>query len=100
MLVKIHDSYRNVVAICDSDLIGKKFVSGEEKLQLDLTGDFFKGEEKSEEELRDLIELQLGEDATFNVVGENSCSLAVDCGLFTKDALIRIDDVPVGLVLL
>ena len=39
MLVKIHKSYRNVVAVCDSDLIGKKFE--EDKFQLDLKESFY-----------------------------------------------------------
>jgi hypothetical protein len=34
MYLKVHQSYRDVVAICDSDLIGKKFEEG--KRQLDI----------------------------------------------------------------
>ena len=52
-LVKIHKSYRDVVAICDKNLFGKKIVEGER--QLDLMGEFFNGEVKNEESLREII---------------------------------------------
>ena len=48
MLVKIHNSYRKVVAVCDSDIIGKRFDEG--KRQLDIRENFYKGDEVNEEE--------------------------------------------------
>ena len=42
ILIKIHMSYRNVIAVCDEDLLGKKFE--DEKRQLDIKEGFFKGE--------------------------------------------------------
>ena len=56
MLIKLHRSYRTVVTVCDSDLIGKIFE--EEGKQLDLRGDFFKGEEKSFKEIVGILKLQ------------------------------------------
>ena len=53
MLVRIIKSYRDIVIICDSDLIGKKF--GGDKFQLDLKGEFFKGEETSEEKTMEIM---------------------------------------------
>jgi hypothetical protein len=53
ILVKIHKSYRPIVAVCDSELYGKKILEGEK--QLDLTGQFFKGEEKTEEETKEIL---------------------------------------------
>ena len=54
MLVKVHKNTEGqiLLAICDDDLIGKKFEEG--NLQLDLSSDFYKGEEKSEDEIMDL----------------------------------------------
>ena len=40
MLIKIHRAYRDVVAICDSELIGKRFEEG--KFQLEIKEDFFR----------------------------------------------------------
>lgn len=98
MLVKIHDSYRTTVAICDSDVLDKKFEEG--IYQLDMTGNFFRGEEKSDEETKEIIDDFLREDATFNIVGEKACKLALSCGLIEKSAIIRIQSVPVALVLI
>lgn len=98
MIVKIHEAYRNVVAICDSDLLGKKLEEG--NLQLDLSGNFFKGEEKTDEEVLEIIEDQKREDATFNIVGERACELAVRCELISPGAILKISGVPVSLALL
>ncbi len=40
MYLKIHKSYRNVVALCDAELIGKKFEEG--NMQLYLRENFYK----------------------------------------------------------
>ena len=102
MLVKIHRGSRLVIAICDSDLIGKRFeeeIDGK-GVQIDLTGGFFKGEEKTDEEVRDIIVDGDLEDACFNVVGENSVRLAKELGVVKDEGIMEIDGVPVGLVLL
>jgi len=68
MLIKIHKSYRDVVSICDSDLLGKFFEENE--FQLDVKESFYNGEEKTEEEVSEIIQDLSREDATFNIVGE------------------------------
>ena len=98
MLVKIHQSYRNVVAICDKELLGKKFE--EENMQIDLTGEFFNGEELNEEEVLSLIEDGKTEDATFNLVGEKSISLALKAGVISKKGIKTIQGIPLALTLL
>ena len=98
MYVKIHKSYRVVVAICDSDLIGKRF---EENIkQLDVRESFFKGEEKSDSETLKIMEEARTEDATFNIVGEKSCKLALKCGIIAEHGIKRVQGVPFALVLL
>ncbi len=98
MLIKIHKSYRDVVAICDSELIGKTFIEGDE--QLDLTGEFFKGEEKSEEEALEFMKDIAKEDATFNIVGEQSIETALKAGVICKEGVKKIHGIPFALVLL
>ncbi len=98
MLVKIYKGTRYVVAICDSDLIGKKFEQG--KLQLDLTGKFFKGEEKTPEEVKEIIKNMKREDACFNIVGSESGKIAKELGIVKDNGIIKIQDVPVALVLM
>ncbi|MEM3405743.1 MAG: DUF424 family protein [Candidatus Pacearchaeota archaeon] len=98
MLVKIHKSYRNVVSICDSDLLGKKFQEG--KIILDVKEVFFKGKEINEEELIDIINKMKKEDATFNIVGEKSVNIALKCGLIDKEGIKYCQEIPFALVLL
>ncbi|MCM8774704.1 MAG: DUF424 family protein [Candidatus Omnitrophica bacterium] len=98
MIVKIHKSYRYVVAICDSNLIGKKFEEG--NLQLDLTGEFYKGEEIEEGKLREIIQDMVREDATFNIVGEESIKLCLECRIIKEEGIGKIKGIPYALVLL
>jgi hypothetical protein len=98
MLVKIHSSYRRIVAICDNDLLGKRFEEG--KKAVEIKESFFKGEEKTEEEILSIIEESAGEDATFNIIGKDSVNVALKAGLVQPEGIIKIQDVPIALVLL
>ena len=100
MLIKIHRATRYVVAICDSELFGKKFIDQDNVRQLDLTTNFFNGKETSEEETEDLIKDMMREDASFNIVGENSCRIALKAGAIEEDGITKIADIPVALTLL
>jgi len=96
MKVKIHKGTRYVVAICDFDLIGKIF--NEREKQLDLTGNFFNGEDKTEEEVREIIEDMKREDACFYIVGKESCRIAREMGI--ADKFIEIQNIPVAMMLM
>jgi len=98
MLVKIHKSYRIVVAICDSELLGKRFEQG--NLQLDLTTEFFKGDKMTEKQVLEIIQDLLREDASFNIVGEKAIKIALKSGIISKEGIRRIQNVPVALTLL
>ena len=98
MQIKIHQSYREVVAVCDSNLLGKKFEQG--KFQLDLKESFFKGEEKSKQETIKIMQDMSKEDATFNIVGKESVVCAIEAGIISKQGIKKIDSVPFALVLL
>jgi len=96
MYIKIHNSYRKVIALCDSNMIGKTFE--EEKLQLKITESFFKGEEVSKEQVIKILQKEARDDSTFNIVGEESISLAVKIGLIKKENIGKISNVPYALV--
>jgi hypothetical protein len=98
MLVKIHSSYRRIVAICDNELLGKKFEEG--KRAIEIKESFFKGEEKTSEEILQIIEESRGEDATFYIVGKDSVNIALKSGLVQKEGIIEIQTIPIALVLL
>lgn len=98
MYVKVHSSYRHVVAICDSDLLGKKYE--EDNRQLDVRENFFKGEEHTFNEVVKLIQLESREDATFNIVGKESIQAAHDAGIILKENVGNVQGIPFTLVLI
>lgn len=98
MLVKVIKSHRDIVIICDSDLIGKKFEEGTS--QLDVKENFFKGEEKTKQETLEIIKKMSIEDATFNIVGRESIETALEIGIINKEGIKTIQGVPVAMVLL
>ena len=96
--IKIHEASRLVVAVCDSDLFGKVLEEGNGFLDLSTT--FFDGEEKEGEELVELLKEYKMEDATFNIVGKESCDAAKEAGVITEDIIRESCGVPIALVLL
>ena len=100
MFIKIHrpQNIRSVIAICDSEIIGKKFDEG--KRQLDVRENFYKGEEVNKERLLEIIKMQSVEDASFNIVGKESIQIALEAGIINKEGVHKIKGIPFSLVLL
>ena len=98
VLLKVHESYRWVVAVCDESVFGRKLKEGNRVL--DVSGDFFRGDEMSLDKVREEIVRCAGEDATFNFVGVDSVRIAKDLGLVKDEGISYIDGVPFALVLL
>lgn len=97
MLVKIHKTYRDIVAVCDSELLGKTF---EEKgFQLYVKENFFNGEEVSEDKLVRLMQKMAAEDATFNIVGARAVKSGLRAGIISKEGIKKIQGVPFAMVL-
>ncbi len=86
------------MAICDSDLIGKVFEG--DKFQLDVKESFFKGDEKSKEEITEIMKNMSIEDATFNIIGKESVQTALEAEIITKQGVKEIQGIPFALVLL
>jgi hypothetical protein len=95
MLVKIHESYRKIVAVCDSDLIGKTFTEGIK--QIEIKSNFFKGEEKNKQEVLKILKELDKEDATFNIVGEKSVQSALEAKIIKEHGIMKIEGIPVAL---
>ena len=75
-----------IVIITDSDLVGKKFEEGNK--QLDLTKKFYQGEEKSVEEIKELI----NDAYVLHLTGKEAVALGKELGLVEK--VITIDNIP------
>ncbi len=97
MFVNVIKSYRDVVAICDRELLGKRFEEG--KFQLDIKESFFRGKESSEEEVLEMIKKMHVEDSTFNIVGEKAIQVALNAGIISKEGIGKIENIPFALVL-
>jgi hypothetical protein len=98
MLIKIHKAYRGIVAVCDSDLAGKFFEEG--KRILDVRENFFKGDEKTHEELVEILIDLAKEDSTFFIVGKNSVNCSLQAGIISQEGVKQVQGVPFALVLL
>jgi uncharacterized protein len=98
MQIKIQEAYRTIVALCDSDLLGKTFEEG--KRQIEVHPNFFKGEEKNKSEVLEILRDFEKEDATFNIVGKESVECAIEAGIITEEGIINIGEVPIALVLM
>lgn len=96
--IKIHRSYRSVIAICDLELLGKRFEEGIK--QLYIRENFYKDKEISTEDLIKLMQRQQKEDASFNIAGPKSVQAAIDAGIVSEDAIGKVDNVPFALTLI
>ena len=96
--IRVQNSYRNVVALCDSNLIGKYFEEG--KRQLDIKEKFYKDKEVDFDEAVKIIQEQEHEDATFNIVGEESIKAAIQAGVIKQENVDKIDNIPFTLTFL
>ena len=98
MLIKIHKGYRKTIALLDTNLIGKTFEEDIRKIKI--KEEFFKGEERNKQEIIEILKNMQKEDATFNIVGEESVQTALEAGIIDKQGIIKIDNIPIALILL
>lgn len=96
--IKIHNSYRTVVAICDESLLGKKFE--EKNRQLHLKEGFYKDKMYELEDAVQSIKLQAKEDATFNIVGKESTKAALKAEIITNKNIDKVDGIPFAMTFL
>ena len=79
MLIRIIKSYRNIVSICDTKLLGKIFEKG--KFQLNVKESFFKGEEKEPEQITKIMK-----DIDIDDAPILACALAIkNIGIWSED---------------
>ncbi len=90
MIAKPHKNQQNkiVVAVCDSELLGKKYEEGGK--QLDLTSDFYKGDEMEDVAVGDLMRNA----DSVNLVGEKAVSLGIQEGIIDKEHVNKIAGIP------
>jgi len=86
--VKIHRTEKDtVLAVCDEELIGKKFEEGD--LSLHVSETFYRGEKMGS----DVIEL-FDHATIINLVGEKIVRLSIEKGWVSEDGVIKISGIP------
>ena len=75
-----------LVAVCDSEIVGKVFREGE--LKIEVKEDFYGSEEVGEEEVRRALRT-----ATIaNITGKKAVQLAISMGIVDRDKVLKIGD--------
>lgn len=88
MIVKIHQNKDNkILAICDKNLLGKKFFDGE--LQLEVN-EFYNGEEMREEKILE----ELKDANIVCLIGEESIKFGLKHKLISEGNIIKVKGVP------
>jgi uncharacterized protein len=86
---KVHrESGEMILAVSDSDILGKRFEEGE--LVLEASKDFYHEEQCSEHRLRELVH----EATMVNAVGEKVVRILIEEKLIDKGNVLRIGGVP------
>lgn len=83
-----------LVVITDKEIIGKVFSEG--KLQLDLTKEFYRGEERSKEEVERILERAY----VIHFTGEKAVEFGKNLGLIEEGKVLVVKNVPHAEVLL
>ena len=89
MIVKKHSqNNKQVLAVCDEDLLGKTIE--ENDLILDLSSDFYRGEKTTEQELKKILKNSY----IINAVGEKTIEFLKKQRMISKDNIKFIANVP------
>ena len=90
MIVKEHVTADNrlILTVCDKEIIGKKFETN--NLKLDLSSDFYKGKEKTENEIVKLFPAAY----MINLIGQKSVKLGLKSKIISEKDVIKIKDIP------
>ena len=80
--------HKLILAVCDKELLGKKFE--QDNKVLDLTSSFYKGELMNQEEVLDLMNKAY----ILNLIGEASVKLALNNNLISERLVFKVKNIP------
>ena len=91
--IRIHDTPQGeMVAMCDSELLGNVYSESNVEIDLQKYSDFYKGELVEEKEAEPLAGRK--DFYTANIVGERSVSLFIKSGVASKSEVRKIRGIP------
>ncbi|MBS3176842.1 DUF424 family protein [Candidatus Woesearchaeota archaeon] len=90
MIVKEHrhPDGKIVLAVCDSDLVGKKFEEGDK--QLNLASSFYKGSEQEDLTVGDMMR----NSDSVSIVGPKAIQLGLNEGIIEQESILTIAGIP------
>ena len=89
MIIKRHtNNGRLILAVCDSELLGKVFEEGNRIL--DLSSEFYKGKETPDEEFREYLKKFY----ILNAVGKKTIGILTESGLVEEKEVMHINGIP------
>jgi len=90
MITNIHRARdgRKIIAVCDKELLGKKFK--EKDRQLDLSSKFYKGKELDDDNLKKLLKTAY----IINAAGEKTTNFLIKNKIIQKENIIYIENIP------
>jgi len=77
-----------LLVITDADIVGKSFE--EDKLQLDLSIDFYKGEIKSKEEIKELVPKA----RHIHLTGKEAVAIGIELNLVDVNIILYVQGIP------
>ena len=90
IMIKVHKTPNGeIVAMCDSDLVGRRFESKD--LRIDISERFYKGIEI--EDKAELLKL-IKESRNLNIVGKESVDFAMKNNVIDRTNIIKIKKIP------
>jgi len=93
MIIKINKAQgRAIVAICDSNLLGKNFEN--DISQLDLSSPFYLGKESTTDQVIEMF----NKADNLNLVGEKTIRLALDNKILTNNNIRMIQNIPYAII--
>jgi hypothetical protein len=94
IIAKLHRVRGNaILAACDSELLGK-CLKGKEGVKLSVKGDFFDGDEVSDEEFKTM----LCQATSANLIGKRTVAAAIKFGHIDPDCVTKIAGIPHALM--
>jgi hypothetical protein len=89
MIAKIHNNQgKMIIALCDSDILGKKFE--EKEFILDLSSAFFKGKEATKEQLIPYLTKAY----VINAAGKDSVGFLIENNMANKKDIKFVEKIP------
>ncbi len=93
ILVKVHETPNGkLIAVCDEELLGKRYEEGNKELDLVRYSDFYRGEREDEDVFAE--ELDPEDFYTVNAIGERATGVFIKKSIVKKDQIDSVQGIP------